>query len=277
MSMKKVIWVLLIVILSYDSFAQFDFSLFSSSSQQFIENCSASGFLIVSQSFQIKDKNGKKFGLNGNKHFGKTYSLGVKTNGGIYVSDKVLMPWNYDENFSNYEDDYTPVLYKTFIKELKDSVFVETEFVKTEKNYVFLKEEISGFASRKPKESTENWLVWVSGKKDLDSLTKFDDLQFIIYKREADFSKETEIEPPVTDGKLFGGIVLTADFSRVGQIQFLLNGLVFESGRNWKISPIEENEKAKNIEKKSSQNGGVLTPVEDEDSQKQNSRNKKRK
>ena len=251
---------------------------------ELIKPASLTGLFLVSQSFQIKDKNGKKFGYEGNKFFGVSYSVGIKANGGVYVFDKVTNPWNYDENFAHYKNDYTPIAYKTLVKEIDDSVFKEIPTINAQINdktgFAFVDQNnAKGFALSPKNEPKENWLVWVSTKNDLDSSTNAKDLILSIYKRETDFSKNTTIETPMTDGILHCGITLKTSYEEVGTIRFRMSGIIVNNGENWVWHPTEaaENKSTPSAEKKQKQ--GTLTPVEADDDKKTGNKsdNKKKK
>lgn len=67
---------------------------------------------VVTQQYKLT-KDGKYYGLNNNPYFGETVSLAVKIAGGTILQDKVVYPWNYDENFKTYSETHTPVYHST--------------------------------------------------------------------------------------------------------------------------------------------------------------------
>ena len=82
-----------------------------STGQTMVENAVKPALVIVHSSFQIKDnKTGVLYGLNGKKEFGEYVSFGIMTKEGMVLNEDALFPWNYNEKFSKYRNEYSPIL-----------------------------------------------------------------------------------------------------------------------------------------------------------------------
>lgn len=290
--MKKNIMTIIFSLFMLKVFSQFagfeQFEKFSlSGNQQLTENAVKNGLFIIRQEYKLRDVETKKnYGLGENNYFGEVFSLGVKTTGGYYVSDKLTHPWDYDSNFDRYRDEtkYVPVISTREYKSLEDSVYSplsideksfkdlsEKPFFKIENNRIF---ENKGFLIDMGSGKKEGWLVWVVTNEPV-AKNPNTPISLISYRKGLVFEPEKasyEIENPSFNKEITGGIYIVPEIKQIGQITFLLAGFLQFENNKWNVIKIAENS---TIEKSNPKN--ELTPLNEKankDDKKKNERKK---
>lgn len=239
---------MLLTLVPIQLFAQFNMDSFSTTSQILIENSVKKCLFITKQSFQIQNKKTKEvFGLGGKEVFGVSYTIGIKTYDGFIISDEALNPWKYNQKYSKYAPDYTPIkcnseysevsdssIYRSLTFEnnpevLGDSLFYSVATKSFENNGF----EIDTIASEK-----NGWLVWIYSKngQNYDESTE---LNYIISRQTYIVDHETKcikenIIVPKTNGQILGGIYIVPDYG-YGKIMFKLCGVLFEQDKKWNL------------------------------------------
>lgn len=281
--MKKVLLILFFT-LPLSMMAQ----MFMSSNQQLVEEAIKNGIVIVRQSYQLEDTvSNQRFGRYGNEEFGKTYSLGVKVDGGIVLNNKAICPWNYDENFVRYQDTHRPVNIKTEIRELKDSIFsnvkLNIDSIASDDPIANLPDSIifsgNGFDVFSYSKPTDGWIVWITSSEEIQHCDSVGIEAPLIYKKKIEFNTDSvsyPIERPQTQNKVWGGIFVVPEQTEIGQLTFKLAGVMTEKdGGNWVLYPI----KKESIIEMSPNTGDELTPSPSSstESNKKKKNNKKKK
>jgi len=203
--------------------------------------------VVVRQAYQVKHKkSGKSYGRNGRADFGHIYSLGIKSDAGLVLTDGALKPWIYDSAFTKVEKDYEPVISLTEVREIEqtnNSKFVQCplQLGRQQPEGVWIanaKDVISGSMELDTQEGKKSgWIVWISSKKDLD-----DDPEagFKI----ATVSKTVEsaipddvidVETTANDENLIGGLFVTPCYLGGGHVTFRLTGMIIKVDDSWKL------------------------------------------
>lgn len=262
--------------------------MFMSSNQQLVEEAIKNGIIIVRQSYQLEDTvSHQRFGRYGNEEFGKTYSLGIKVDGGIVLNKKAVHPWEYDENFTRYQASHRPINIKTEIKELKDSIFSNVKFnvdsISSEAPVAILLDSLTfagnGFEVSSYSRLTEGWIVWITSSTEIQYCDSVTVSAPLIYKKKIEFNTDSisyPVDLPQTLNKVWGGIFLVPEQTQIGQLTFNLAGVLIDCPNGeWILFPIKEEpiiEVSQNV-------GEELTPSPSTpiESDKKNKKNKKKK
>lgn len=279
--MKQILLAILLVPMNL--FAQFNMDSFSTTNQILVENAVKNCTFIVKQSFQIQNKKTKEiFGLGGKDVFGNSYSLGLKLANGCVLSDEAICPWNYNEKFQKYREDYVPLLCKSEFSELNEEAnYVEFNY---KNNFNTLGDSLfycfgttdfgsKGFEIDNTIGEKTGWIVWITLKKgqNIESST---DLNFIIQRQNFSISDECKnisegILKPKSGGKILGGFYVVPYYS-VGSVTFRLCGVLNEKDDKWSLlTPFvdyeqQKSEDANNQESNSDKQDDeddVLTPI----------------
>ncbi|MDR3261540.1 MAG: hypothetical protein LBT78_06860 [Tannerella sp.] len=226
----------------------------SASGLRFIEEAVKDGFFILRQNYQLKDISANPpgyYGWNENPHFGTVYSLGIKTVNGFYSDDKVLYPWNYDSKYDAYRTDkkYEPVISETHYRSpafanyetmhfFSDScsLLADSRLVYTQ-NSVFGKK---GFTVKNENGSKTGWIVWVASAKPLETS---DTVSFAVCPAELTFEEGKrlyEVNDTVTGNReIAGGIFVVAEVTDIGQISYVLYGILSRNENKWQLVRME--------------------------------------
>jgi len=237
-------------ILFQSSFAQSfdfnDFPLLKSNNQQLVEDAVRDGLFIVESSYRLKDKKDKFYGWGDDNFFGKSRSIGVKVVGGFILSDMAVHPWNGDARYSDYRTnyEYTPVVSKSEARPVGDSVafglpyadldmkpIADGQFVRVNDDSVFIGQ---GFDIDDSLSLDRGWIVWVVAD---DS----GDCSLIVTRRDSKVESRlstARVEPPSTQKTVMGGVFLVTKTSGIGQLTFLLKGLLVPKDDKWAIASI---------------------------------------
>ncbi len=226
---------------------------YKTSNQQLIEDAIRNGIIVICQSYQLEDTTThQRYGRYGNKEFGKSYSIGVKVNGGIAVTTKTTNPWEYDDNFSRYRDSHKPILYQTKVKELSDSTFIQLTpgigSISTSDYISIIPDSTSynglGFKCRKYEGKTDGWIVWVTSSVDIRDCDSSRIVDHVIYRKNIEFCPDSlsyTIDAPQTTKKVWGGIYVVPQQTKIGELTFNLGGIIMEtSPSSWQLFPVED-------------------------------------
>lgn len=260
--------------------------IFMSSNQQLVEEAIKNGIVVIRQSYQLEDSvSHQRFGRYGNEEFGKTYSLGVKVEGGILLENKAIRPWNYDENFVRYQDSHRPVNIKTEVKELKDSVFSNAKLnvdsvvsndpiANIPDSLTFSGKGFEVFSYSKP---TDGWIIWITSSDEIHHCDSVVVQSPLIYKKKIEFNPDSisySIELPQTPNKVWGGIFVVPEQTEIGQLTFKLAGVMVEEvSGEWNLYPV----KAEPIAAVSPNIGDELTPSLNSPTENKKKKNNKKK
>lgn len=248
--------------------------LLKSKNVEFIENAMSEAFFIVRQDYQLKDNaTGELFGRGGKNEFGTVFSLGIKVEGGYYINERVVQPWEYDARFDRYRQSHTPVVYKTFYKEIGGNPFNNIELIdrpRTElvqnKFYQVMDQSIfngDGLTTDETRGIKNGWLIWVEADKSLEQADTAK-VSYIIHRSELNIDesrKSYNINTPSTDKQLWGGVFVQSVKTAIGQITFKLVGLLDKKDDKWfVIIPFIE-KPATTVNTKTEDDSDELVPV----------------
>lgn len=230
--MKKIILALLAAA-PLCAAAQFS-GLFKTDNQALVEQAINDGVVVVSQSYQLADSTGKRYGRYGNQEFGTINSVGYRVDSGLVVTDNIARPWEYDENFERYRSGYTPELYQTRLCTIGDSAAcypdsAQLAYKAVADGFYFAPTPTlkRGFSPRSYKGETAGWMAWIYSPKEADG-EPTGEPQYLIVK--ATLHMGAKAQPTVAqtpaDGKDYiGGVFLVPEQTAVGQLTFFLAGM----------------------------------------------------
>lgn len=244
---------LIIMMLSYGiaMTQSFDFN-FKSNNQLLIEDAVKQGFIIIRQSYQLCDTTANPytyFGKNNDDFFGQTFSLGIITEKGIYCNNQAICPWNFDTSFEDYRNTkYKPVLYQTYYRFLTNSTYQEIKYDRDSLNIMYSNLLYSidfdgfedGFVVDNQQGEKQGWLVLVD-TNDHISVNDTVPFRMSIYRSPLIFSNDSaqyNIEVKSMYDSFIGGVYITPTITAVGQITFVLSGIVQNNNHNWIIIPL---------------------------------------
>lgn len=216
--------------------------------QPLVEKSVERGLFLSRQSFQIYDReSGDIFGLNGKNEFGIQYSIGIKTLGGFFLTDRAVRPWAYDTNFEKYKKKYDPIFYQAMYAELEGKAVYDTLEYNLTQQEVIIDTTLYRFPSRTfggdgfildhTVGEKEGWVVWITVNQDVD-LEKMDDFNYTIYKKTLtikDREGKFQIDQPNTEQKVLGGIYVVPFNTKIGILEFRLCGILVPSDKGWEI------------------------------------------
>lgn len=241
----KLICLILAVISSVATYGQenvpFNFSLMSGN-QQLINDAVRKGFVIMSHSYQLEDTTThQRFGRYGKNEFGTGYSVGIKIPGGIITTDKFVTPWEYDINYQKYRGSHSPISYQISHRALGDSVFtlsksnISLQTGICNNNLSLLPDSTLSFTNSFSVDSVagnkDGWLVWIVSDSQIGDKASANSESLIIHKysyTEKSDSVQTLIKSPNTDKNIWGGVLVTPIYPSVGEVRFLLSGVLSE-------------------------------------------------
>ena len=216
----------------------------SVSSDSMVTRAIQGSVVIVRQSYQVKNqKTGKVYGRNGRKDFGHFYSIGVKTEAGLVLTDGALKPWLYDTAFKKLGEDYEAVISLTEVREVNNSKFNQCPLQmgrqQPEGLWVANAGDVASNSMEIDQEEgkKDGWLIWFVTKKDLD--TKADtkiSTQSVNKKIEVNNgSYSLDVDVPVSNDLVLGGIYVCPVYLGGGHVAYRLVGVTVKEGMQWKL------------------------------------------
>ena len=288
--MKRFLFLMIMMLLNDICFAQFSFM--KSVGQEYAETVAKSGLFISKQSFRISNKkSGKVFGYNGKTYFGIQYSIGIKVKEGIILTDKVVRPWEYDNNFNQYKDEYNPILYKSEFSSIEDEIAFDSLFYNAEESKVLIEDEAYKFPSAtfrgkglsidNTKGEKDGWVVWVM--TDDAEISKSSNIYLTAYSKTVNVSSKSEpidLDTPSTNDEILGGLYIVPYFTEIGIIEFRISGILIGNDSKWRIytpfigmgtntnSEKPEKETPQSVSEEDNKASTGLTPVDEKPSKK---------
>lgn len=212
--------------------------------QQLIDEALAGAFVRISQSYELCDTvSNQHFGRGGKDYFSKIPYFGVETEKGLVFPSSVLMPWTSDSDFNEYRGKYKPLVTETEISILNNTEGSCRHAVKKP----IEGEALSRFASIY-RDSTcmshglkvdtvagnkDGWVVWFSSSSNP---LKPDSVRFMSIRRNVEVPEDgasLSIDKPEIQEPVCGGIYVIPRQTSIGQITFLLTGIVVPDGDGW--------------------------------------------
>lgn len=290
--MKRIAILLIATLMVVNSNAQI---FVKSTGQSITEDAVKGCIVVVKQAYQLReDKTGKTYGRNSKNEFGCNFTIGVKTNQGLVVTDNALKPWNDDANYKKVSSGYTPFISRTETRNISESegTFKQQPLKMTGKQpeglYIAQTDDSvpSGMEIDYTSGNKKGWLIWIESKKSM-----MEDLNTSIsinsISKEMEFKNgqvEYAIDAPANEKNVIGGIYVCPQFPGNGQVNFCLVGIITLSDGKWKLTApfttadesSEEETKISEVKENEMQEDDELdlTPV-DAPTKKKNKKNKK--
>jgi hypothetical protein len=280
-TMKKQVIIILLSVWATTSFAQRsllgEMGISSSSNQQLIEEAVKSSFIMLHTTYQLEDNDTKeRYNIEGNDYFfGERYSIAIRTPEGYIANDAALRPWEHDNNFEQYREQYKPVILRSEYKLFDDTNYTDqTETFKPEEMNPILENKLyaatdgkfdnKGLITKTLDDTNDGWIVWVT----IDKSAKKENakLHLVIYRLELNGEKDKLVydiaNPKIDKEKIaLGGMYIFPEITDIGIISFRLLGALQEQGEKWQLIPTAHDKTefvAPQTGKKPSKNDGKL-------------------
>ena len=201
--------------------------------------------VVVKQSYQVKNKkNGKIYGRDGRKEFGQSYSIGVKTEAGLVLTDIALKPWTDDNAFKKVEESYEPVISLTEVREIRNND--ETKFSqcplqlgRQQPNGMWIANASDVVPNAMEIDTEEGqkdgWMIWYLAKDNLEkvpnAIISFQTLSKNLEVNGGDIN----IDSPVDEKAVLGGIYVCPFYHGGGHVAYRLVGMAVKEDRQWKL------------------------------------------
>lgn len=201
--------------------------------------------VVVKQSYQVKSKkNGKVYGRDGRKEFGEGYSIGVKTDAGLVLTDAALKPWAEDNAYKKIENNYDPIVSLTETREIRSN---ETaKFVKCplqlgqqQPSGLWIAN-ANGVAPNSMEIDTEQgkkdgWLIWFMTKESIGK-DPAAEINSRVTNKEIDVNgADIDVEAPADSKTVLGGVYVCPHYLGGGHVSYRLVGVVVKEDNQWKL------------------------------------------
>lgn len=229
--MKKIIFLFLLSISLLNVNAQnIDInSLLQSDDQELIKQAIAPALYVVESSYVVQDKeSGQRFGLDGKSYFNQLSLLGVHIENTIVMNDRVLSPWEKDDTFAPYAEEYTPQLYQVKSYLLYDSVQYAIDSAKlisaphASENYLLIASDNDGLEMDTTSGDKDGWIVYLNTNKKGERILRCMKKKIVI----ANSSSPQKVEIPQLLTSDFGGVFIIPKVKKIGQIEFRICGII---------------------------------------------------
>ena len=231
-------------VVSLSSMAQiFNFSL-RTNNQQLIDEALSGAFIRINQSYELCDtiKN-EHFGREGKDYFSIVPFIGIETERGLIFPSSALQPWNSDNDFDEYKNQYKPLVTETKFNSLNS----RKALIHQESEFPISGSELSRYItilsdSTKTHEGLKvdtvpgpksGWLIWLSSNANL---AESDSVRFTSIKKDIEVPVDgsfLHIDKPEISETVFGGIYVTPVQSSIGQLTFTLTGVMVLDEEGW--------------------------------------------
>ncbi|MDE6648973.1 MAG: hypothetical protein K2K45_03485 [Muribaculaceae bacterium] len=235
---------ILLTLVAIPSAAQiFNFSL-RTNNQQLIDKALSGAFVRINQSYELCDTvKDEHFGRDGKDHFNIVPFIGVETEEGIVFPGSVLTPWGNDSDFEKYKDRYKPLATKSTISLLNTEEKQSHKYSGSPIDGLALTKYLCTMAdtTRTVKGlnvdsipgKKDGWFIWLSSEKDL---AETDTVKLTSIKKDLEVPVNGEslrIDTPEISETVYGGIYVTPTQTAVGQITFILTGIMVSDENGW--------------------------------------------
>jgi hypothetical protein len=232
----------------------FNFSM-QTNNQQIVDVALRGSFYKISQGYELCDTVRKaRFGRNGKEFFSIVPFIGVCTVKGLLYPSVAETPWKMDDDFKKYETTYRPEVTKTSISQLNTESDVSVihgnlSGVNVSKILSIMEDSLysKGLMIDTLPGKKEGWAIWLSS---VENLSNTDSVKITsVYKSVSVVRDSTlEIKAPDLSGAIWGGIYVTPYQSGIGQVSFVLTGVVVKNNEKWElVFPFIQEDKKKEI------------------------------
>lgn len=209
--------------------------------QRLVEQLIMKSTVVMEHSYQVHNlSSGKVVDGNENESYGRTYSLGVITNGAIIVPPSYIEPWRFDPNFRT-RDDCEPRSFVARMRNMADTLFDTVDFdygssLDDEGTLYKLSFNADyGFRLDIEPGKKKGLYVLYSAKKPLAEQPG-EKVTCILVEQPLETTKgrttyEMGVPPPLD--LLLGGLYLVPDLDDYGMLTFKVVGILQQFGDRW--------------------------------------------
>ena len=209
--------------------------------QRLIEQVLLKSVVVLDHSYQMLDPEGNVVkGNNGSNIYGRTYTLGIITDGAITVPLAFVEPWSQNPNLP---EGFKPRSHEVRMRNLSDTAYKKADLGEastvrgSESLYNLYFDAPYGYQlDRKPGEK-EGFYVLFTAKKSLAEQPS-GKVSCILVDRPFELNKGTisydlEVPPPLDP--LIGGMYLVPETDDYGLLTFKLVGVLQQEGEKWSM------------------------------------------
>ena len=214
--------------------------------RQVIDKALAGAFVRIEQAYELCDTvSDEHFGRQGENYFSKIPFIGIETEQGLVFPVEAASPWSEDSDFKKYENKYKPILTETLLETLNGKEESTPRKLVAPLTGPAISEKLgllpdsviqcSGLLVDTVAGLKEGWLVWYS---EASKNAPVDSLRFTSIFHEIEVPVDgtsVSIDTPEVTEKLYGGIYVTPIQTRIGQISFILSGIMVYNGDGWQM------------------------------------------
>ena len=277
--MKSLLTIItLLLFAAFNSNAQFLNFVPKTNNQQLIDEALSGAFVKLTQSYELNDTiTQEHFGRNGKDYFSQIPFIGIITEGGYLFPNVILSPWELDADFIEYKEKYKPQINQSDLIILNGKGNIRKESIdqshlkETQKNFCLLNDTIEtnkGIKLDSIPGEKNGWFVWLTSDQNINEV---DSVKLFSIKKDIEVPINGEalfLSDPDINENIIGGFYLTPTQTEIGQITFILTGVILRNEDGWKLEfpAIQEHKENKK-----------LTPINSLDEDKLKQLKKKRK
>lgn len=215
--------------------------------QQTVEQAIQDCVVLLKQSYQVKNKKtGNIYGRGGREDFGHIYSIGVKTDAGLVITEEALSPWLFDNAFKKVEQDYSPFISLTEVRDIEKDKNVSFSQCPLQMG----RNQPIGIWIANLQATSENsmeinveegykdgWLIWFMASKDLDTDPE-SEIMMQVNSLKHDVSSDAtdiDIEAPTKGNSILGGVYVSPTYLGGGHVAYRLVGMAIKEDKQWKL------------------------------------------
>lgn len=220
----------------------FNFSL-KTNNQQLIDKALDGAFVKINQSYELCDTiKDEHFGRDEKDYFSIIPFIGVETEKGLIFPSASLAPWTNDDDFRQYKNEYKPIvsgsklsLLNSHEKTVRILDAIIAGDIITERLSILndSTQSVPGLLVDTVPGIKDGWLIWLSSESDI---IESDSVKFNSIKKEIEVPIDGEhlrIDNPDISGTVYGGIYVTPIQKGVGQLAFILTGVMVLDDEGW--------------------------------------------
>lgn len=227
----------------FSSSAQlFNFSL-KTNNQQLIDDALDGAFIRINQSYELCDTvSDEHFGREGKDYFSVIPFIGIETEKGLLFPTATLTPWTYDKAFKEYEAQYKPLLTSSRVTRLNGKGEIETKCINRgdsiKHTLSILNDSVlcnSGLRVDTLAGEKEGWLIWISSTENFEAN---DSVRLTSIRKNIEVPIDGEhlsLDDPEIAETVYGGIYVTPQQTAVGQLTFMLTGIMVLNDHGWDL------------------------------------------
>ncbi len=275
--MKRLIFILIIALGTIASNAQIKLQ---TTNQSLIEQSVAPAFVEIVRPYVLRDKlSGETFKIEGKNNFNEVTSMAIMVKGGILTTKAGVAPWESDLEYNNFQDKYDGLALGIHVKVdgqtiIYDSIEEVCLSPKSEILYFIATDSnTDGLTLNTPLENVNGWVVLLTKEKDSSLATT----SFSKNLKIKQGVEKYELERPLGNLKIIGGVYIEPTFTSIGTVEFRLCGIILEEGEKLVIVTTKSPLSSISTTSANSKQSKALVPVSKQTGkQKPNKKSKKK-